>query len=108
MILEHEIPNGSKLYFGESAKVKRDIEYVASETLDNLGFEEIVTPLFSYHQHESFDNKKSLGGVIASLSISGVPPFNGFFSKWMVYQGVIQLGSEGDKLWVIWLAAAIP
>ncbi len=60
MIFEHEIPSGSKLYFGESAKVKRDIEYVASETLDNLGFEEIVTPLFSYHQHESFDDKKPL------------------------------------------------
>jgi NADH:ubiquinone oxidoreductase subunit 5 (subunit L)/multisubunit Na+/H+ antiporter MnhA subunit len=28
--------------------------------------------------------------LIASLSISGVPPFNGFFSKWMIYQGLIQ------------------
>ena len=27
--------------------------------------------------------------LIASLSISGVPPFNGFVSKWMVYQGLI-------------------
>ncbi len=60
MIFEHEIPSGSKLYFGESAKVKRDIEYVASEMLDNLGFEEIVTPLFSYHQHEAFEDRKSL------------------------------------------------
>ena len=60
MIFEHEIPSGSKLYFGESAKVKRDIEYVSSEILGNLGFEEIVTPLFSYHQHESFDDKKPL------------------------------------------------
>jgi len=60
MIFEHEIPSGSKLYFGESAKVKRDIEYVASEMLDNLGFEEIVTPLFSYHQHEAFNDKKPL------------------------------------------------
>ena len=60
MIFEHEIPSGSKLYFGESAKVKRDIEYVASEMLDNLGFEEIVTPLFSYHQHEAFADRKPL------------------------------------------------
>jgi len=60
MIFEHEIPSGSKLYFGKSAKVKRDIEYVSSEILDNLGFEEIVTPLFSYHQHKSFDDKKPL------------------------------------------------
>jgi len=27
--------------------------------------------------------------LIASLSISGVPPFNGFVSKWMIYQGLI-------------------
>jgi histidyl-tRNA synthetase len=60
MIFEHEIPSGSKLYFGESAKIKRDIEYVASEMLDNLGFEEIVTPLFSYHQHEYFEDQKPL------------------------------------------------
>jgi len=60
MIFEHEIPSGSKLYFGESAKVKREIEFVASEILDNLGFEEIVTPIFSYHQHDAFDDKKPL------------------------------------------------
>jgi formate hydrogenlyase subunit 3/multisubunit Na+/H+ antiporter MnhD subunit len=30
-----------------------------------------------------------LGMLISALSISGVPPFNGFYSKWMVYQGVI-------------------
>jgi len=36
--------------------------------------------------------------VIASLSISGVPPFNGFFSKWMIYQGLIQrLGESGCR-----------
>ncbi|MCM8780733.1 MAG: hypothetical protein NC908_02265 [Candidatus Omnitrophica bacterium] len=28
--------------------------------------------------------------LVASLSISGVPPFNGFFSKWMIYQELIQ------------------
>lgn len=60
MIFEHEIPSGSKLYFGESARVKREMEFVSSEILDNLGFEEIVTPLFSYHQHESFEDKKPL------------------------------------------------
>jgi len=33
--------------------------------------------------------------LIAAMSISGVPPFNGFVSKWMVYQGLIQqLGSS--------------
>ena len=60
MIFEHEIPSGSKLYFGESAKIKREIEFVSAEILENLGFEEIVTPIFSYHQHECFDDKKPL------------------------------------------------
>jgi len=60
MILEHEIPNGSKLYFGKSAKVKRSIENIASEVLDAHGFEEIVTPIFSYHQHLSIADEKKL------------------------------------------------
>jgi histidyl-tRNA synthetase len=60
MIFEHEIPTGSRLYFGQSAKIKREIENIASETLYSLGFEEIVTPLFSYHQHECFDDQKPL------------------------------------------------
>ena len=46
--------------------------------------------------------------LIAALSISGVPPLNGFASKWMVYQGVIESGqTSGNLLWVVWLAAAI-
>jgi formate hydrogenlyase subunit 3/multisubunit Na+/H+ antiporter MnhD subunit len=49
--------------------------------------------------------------LIAALSVSGIPPFNGFVSKWMVYQGVIQMGTEqtagAAKLWPIWLIAAI-
>lgn len=60
MVYEHEIPSGSKLYFGESAKIKRELEFISAELLENLGFAEIVTPLFSYHQHESFDDKKPL------------------------------------------------
>ncbi len=60
MILEHEIPNGSKLYFGKSAKVKRLIEDVASTILDTNGYEEIVTPIFSYHQHKSIADEKEL------------------------------------------------
>lgn len=60
MVYEHEIPSGSKLYFGDSAKIKREIEFVSAELLENLGYEEIVTPIFSYHQHESFDDKKPL------------------------------------------------
>lgn len=60
MIYEHEIPTGSKLYFGESAKLKRKIENVASELFYDAGFEEIVTPFFSYHQHKSIDEKELL------------------------------------------------
>lgn len=60
MILEHEIPSGSKLYFGKSAKIKREIEKVASDILYAKGFEEIVTPIFSYHQHKSIANEREL------------------------------------------------
>lgn len=45
--------------------------------------------------------------LVASLAISGVPPFNGFASKWMVYQGVIEVGKNGGYLWIVWLVAAL-
>lgn len=45
--------------------------------------------------------------LIAALSISGVPPFNGFFSKWMVYQGLIEKGKSGGALWIICIVAAM-
>jgi len=49
--------------------------------------------------------------LIAALSISGIPPLNGFVSKWMVYQGIIQMGTEqagaAARLWPIWLVAAM-
>ncbi len=49
--------------------------------------------------------------VIASLSISGVPPLNGFVSKWMVYQGVIDMGGAevgtAGRLWPVWLTCAM-
>ncbi len=60
MIYQHEIPKGARLYFAKSAKLKREIESVASELLAQNGFEEIVTPLFSYHQHEVFENDAQL------------------------------------------------
>jgi len=58
MIDEHEIPKGSRLYFGKSAKIKRELEATASTLLEDAGFEEIVTPFFSYHQHISLDEKE--------------------------------------------------
>ena len=45
--------------------------------------------------------------LIASLAISGIPPLNGFFSKWMIYQGIIELGNGKNPLWIIWLVAAM-
>jgi len=48
-----------------------------------------------------------ISAFIASLSISGVPPFNGFVSKWMIYQGLIQrLSVNGGRLVVILCLAA--
>ena len=56
-----------------------NVEYRArTDQLDELGGLAKVMPL-TY-----------ISALIASLSISGVPPFNGFISKWMVYQGLIE------------------
>jgi len=60
MIFEHEIPSGSRLYFGESAKLKRVIETQSATFLEAKGFSEIVTPLFSYHQHEGLSDSSLL------------------------------------------------
>lgn len=45
--------------------------------------------------------------LVAAMAIAGVPPLNGFVSKWMVYQGVIQLGQEGNRLYPLFLIAAM-
>lgn len=45
--------------------------------------------------------------LVASFAISGVPPFNGFFSKWMVYQGLIEKGKSGGVLWIFCIVAAM-
>jgi NADH:ubiquinone oxidoreductase subunit 5 (subunit L)/multisubunit Na+/H+ antiporter MnhA subunit len=45
--------------------------------------------------------------VVAALAISGIPPLNGFASKWMVYQGLIVAGQTGGPGWIVWLAAAM-
>jgi NADH:ubiquinone oxidoreductase subunit 5 (subunit L)/multisubunit Na+/H+ antiporter MnhA subunit len=55
-----------------------DVEYrTKTSELDKLGGLAKLMP-FTY-----------ISCLIAGLSISGVPPFNGFFSKWMIYQGLI-------------------
>ena len=40
---------------------------------------------------------------IAALAISGIPPLNGFVSKWMVYQGLVEAGV--DNYWIFLVAA---
>jgi formate hydrogenlyase subunit 3/multisubunit Na+/H+ antiporter MnhD subunit len=48
--------------------------------------------------------------LIFAMSISGVPPFNGFASKWMIYQGIIDFGTGSgiaSKLWIVWLGLAV-
>lgn len=60
MIFEHEIPKGSRLYFGASAKAKRVLENKVCDILENAGFEEILTPNFSYSQHQAIENDKTL------------------------------------------------
>jgi formate hydrogenlyase subunit 3/multisubunit Na+/H+ antiporter MnhD subunit len=48
--------------------------------------------------------------LILALSISGIPPFNGFASKWMIYQGIIDFGTGNglaNRLWIVWLSLAV-
>lgn len=45
--------------------------------------------------------------LISALAISGVPPLNGFVSKWLIYQGIIETAKTDGGLWVIWLVSAM-
>ena len=60
MILEHEIPNGCRLYFGANARKKRELEQTLANFFYGNGFEEIVTPNFSYSGHQSIDDESQL------------------------------------------------
>lgn len=51
-----------------------------------------------------------IAALVFALSISGIPPLNGFASKWMIYQGIIDFGSGSgiaNSLWIVWLGLAI-
>lgn len=42
--------------------------------------------------------------IIGAFSISGIPPFNGFFSKWMIYQGLLEMArglTPAQQLWLL-------
>jgi formate hydrogenlyase subunit 3/multisubunit Na+/H+ antiporter MnhD subunit len=73
-----------------------NVEYkTKTSELDNLGGLSKIMPITFFTT------------LIASCAISGVPPFNGFFSKWMIYQGLIEKGKSGGVLWIICLVAAM-
>jgi formate hydrogenlyase subunit 3/multisubunit Na+/H+ antiporter MnhD subunit len=51
-----------------------------------------------------------IAALIFALSTSGIPPLNGFASKWMIYQAIIDFGTGSliaNKLWILWLALAV-
>ncbi|MCX5687992.1 MAG: proton-conducting transporter membrane subunit [Candidatus Omnitrophica bacterium] len=73
-----------------------NVEYkTKTAELDNLGGLSKIMPLTFFTT------------VVAACAISGIPPFNGFFSKWMIYQGLVENGKSGGILWVFCLAAAM-
>lgn len=74
--------------------------------------------LGSVEKRTGTSNLEELGGLakvmpatflitlVGSLSISGIPPFNGFFSKWMIYQGLLEQMAApglaaGYKIWLL-------
>ncbi len=75
------------------------IEYrTGEENIDKLGGLSKVMPV------------TFISSLVFAMAISGVPPLNGFASKWMIYQGIIDFGTGSgisNKLWVIWLGLAV-
>lgn len=45
--------------------------------------------------------------LIGAASISGLPPFNGFASKWMIYQAAFERASGGNFFYLIVTVAAL-
>jgi formate hydrogenlyase subunit 3/multisubunit Na+/H+ antiporter MnhD subunit len=48
-----------------------------------------------------------LAALVGAFAISGVPPFNGFFSKWMIYQGLLEKASTLSKGYAVWLLVCL-
>ncbi len=44
---------------------------------------------------------------VAALSISGIPPFNGFFSKWIIYQSVIDILINTKSLLIVFVLISL-
>jgi formate hydrogenlyase subunit 3/multisubunit Na+/H+ antiporter MnhD subunit len=45
--------------------------------------------------------------LVGAFSISGIPPFNGFFSKWMIYQGLLEKASGLAPGYALWLLVCL-
>ena len=75
------------------------VEYrTGKEEIDDLGGLSKAMPITFF------------ASLVFAMSISGVPPFNGFASKWMIYQGIIDFGTGSgvaNKLWMLWLGLAV-
>jgi formate hydrogenlyase subunit 3/multisubunit Na+/H+ antiporter MnhD subunit len=39
--------------------------------------------------------------LVTALAISGIPPLNGFFSQWMIFQGLLSLNNIGSFIFLI-------
>ncbi len=51
-----------------------------------------------------------ISALVFALSISGVPPLNGFYSKWMIYTGIVEFGKGtgiANQLWIVWLTLTL-
>jgi formate hydrogenlyase subunit 3/multisubunit Na+/H+ antiporter MnhD subunit len=81
----------SLLFFG-AGNVEKNTGEVELEKLGGLG---------------KFMPVTFLTFLIGSLSISGVPPFNGFFSKYLIYQGLFEGAKSGDFSWTVWIICAM-
>ncbi len=46
-------------------------------------------------------------GLISAAAISGIPPFNGFASKWLVYQGTLQVSDSSPGLAIALVVVAV-
>jgi formate hydrogenlyase subunit 3/multisubunit Na+/H+ antiporter MnhD subunit len=75
------------------------VEYrTAKNNIDDLGGLSKAMPVTSF------------ATLIFAASISGIPPLNGFASKWMIYQGLIDFGNGqgiSNRLWIVWLGLAV-
>jgi len=48
-----------------------------------------------------------MASLVGALAISGIPPLNGFFSKWMIYQGMLEMAKTTSPGYQIWLLVCL-